>query len=116
MREILLPCVLALGLGLSACGGAPPPHAQMGTAQASVRAAEVGGAPAIPKAELYLKHARDRITVAKKLMDEEENERAQLELEQAAADAELALALAEEAKARQDAQAALTRVQQLMEQ
>jgi len=88
----------------------------MTTAEASVRAAEVGGAQGIPKAELYLKHARDQIASAKKHIDLEENETAELELQRAAADAELALALAEEAKARGDAQAALLRIQQMMEQ
>jgi hypothetical protein len=87
----------------------------MTTAEASVRAAEVGGAQSIPKAELYLKHARDQITSAKKHIELEENETATLELDRAAADADLALALAEEAKARTEAQAAFQRVEQLME-
>ena len=71
---------------------------------------------AFPKRSSISKHARDQIVSAKKHIDLEENETAELELQRAAADAELALVLAEEAKARGDAQAALLRIQQMMEQ
>lgn len=108
------PAVLVGGL-LVGCGAAVP-HQELTSAEAAVRAAEVGGAPSVPKAELHLKKARDQIAVAKRLIEEDENERAFYELKRAAADAELALALAEEAETHHQAQAALRRVQQLMEQ
>lgn len=81
-----------------------------------MRAAEVGGAPSVPKAELHLKQARDQIDVAKRLIEEGDNERALFVLKRAEADAELALALSEEQQARRDAEGALKRIQQLTEQ
>jgi hypothetical protein len=88
----------------------------MTSAEAAVRAAEVGGAPSVPKAELHLKQARDQIDEAKRLIEEGENERAAYVLDRAAADAELALALAEEQESRREAEGALKRIQQLTEQ
>ncbi|NLE88878.1 MAG: DUF4398 domain-containing protein [Myxococcales bacterium] len=116
MRLETLFLVTVCGLGVGACGGAAVPHAQITSAEASVRAAEVGGAQGVPKAELHLKHARDQIEAAKRLIEEGENERALYVLKRAEADAELALALAEEQQSRRDAEGALKRIQQLTEQ
>lgn len=116
MRLAKLFLITSCGLGVLACGGAAVPHAQMTSAEAAVRAAEVGGAPGVPKAELHLKHARDQIDAAKRLIEEGENERALFVLKRAEADAELALALAEEQDARRDAEGALKRIQQMTEQ
>lgn len=108
--------VTLLGLGMWACGGAAVPHAQITSAEAAVRAAEVGGAPSVPKAELHLKHARDQIDAAKRLIEDGENERALYVLKRAEADAELALALSEERQSRDDAEGALKRIKELTEQ
>lgn len=116
MRFAVLSLVMSCGFGLGACGGAAVPHAQMTTAEAAVRAAEVGGAPSVPKADLHLKHARDQIEAAKRLIEDGENDRALFVLRRAEADAELALALSEEQESRRDAEGALKRIQQLTEQ
>lgn len=116
MRLEMLFLVTLCGLGAGACGGAAVPHAQITSAEASVRAAEVGGAPSVPKAELHLKHARDQIDAAKRLIEEGDNERALFVLRRAESDAELALALSEEQQSRRDAEEALERIQQLTEQ
>jgi hypothetical protein len=105
-----------LGFSTVACGGAAVPHKELATAQASVRAAEVGGAAEDPQAELRLKNARDKIAEAEALIKEDENETATLRLREAESDAELALALAQQAKAKAEAEAALKRIKQLMEE
>ena len=94
--------VLVVGaLALSACGGAAVPQDKLTSAEASVRAAEVGGAADNPQAALHLKYARDQIAEAQKLIEDDENEAAAALLARAEIDAELALALSrvEEAKA-----------------
>jgi hypothetical protein len=103
-----------LGAAQLACGGTPPPHTQMATAQASVRAAEVGGAPTHPQAELRLKHANELIAEAEALMKEGDNEEAELKLRAAESDAELALALALKEQAKKDAEQALKRIKLMM--
>jgi Domain of unknown function (DUF4398) len=104
------------GFAALACGGAAVPHRELATAQASVRAAEVGGAAEDPQAELRLKNARDKIAEAEALIKEDENELATLRLREAEADAELSLALAQQAKAKGEAEAAMKRIKQLMEE
>jgi hypothetical protein len=115
-----LACVLMmLAGGLTACGGAAIPQEQLTTAQAAVRAAEVGGAPADPRASLHLKKAKDQIETAKALIADDDNERAAMILLRAEVDAELALALAQElgmqaqaAKARQEVEQLRTSIPQ----
>src|SRR5436190_2087546 len=82
-----------------ACGGMPVPQDQLTAAQASVKGAEVAGAPNNPKAALHLKLATEEVETAKKLIADGKNEEARREVDRAQADADLALALAEEAKA-----------------
>jgi len=103
-----------LGAAQLACGGAAVPHQEMATAQAGVRAAEVGGAPEHPQAELRLKHANEKIAAAEALIKEGDNETATLRLHEAAADAELALAIALKEQAKKDAEQALKRIKVLM--
>ena len=113
MRFTTLPII---GVGCSllfACGGAAIPNEQLTTAKASVAAAEVAGAPQEPAAALKLKHARDQIEQAEKLIAEEENEAALWLLKRAAVDAELALALAEEAETAREAMAAREALEKL---
>jgi len=114
MRAHMATYGLVLGLMTQACGGAAVPHEQMTAAEASVRAADVGGAQASPQAELRLKQARDQIEEAKKSIAEGENEKAYYILLRAESDAELALALAEEESAKTQALEALKRIQKLM--
>ncbi len=97
----------------SACGGAAIPQEKLSAAEAAARAAEVGGAPNNPKAALHLKYARDQISEAKKLIEEDENEKAAALLARAEVDAELALALARVESARAEARAALEEVKEL---
>lgn len=116
-RQILtlIGSLTVLGI-VSACGGAAVPNQEMTSAKAAVSGAEVGGAQDEPQAELRLKHARDRIAEAEKLIEEGENEEAARKLREAQADAELALALSLEAKAVADAERSLKRIKELMEQ
>jgi len=114
MRAEKLTYVMLLGLAAQACGGAAVPHDQMTAAEASVRAAEVGGAKQSPQAELRLKQARDQIEEAKQWIEQGENEKAYYVLLRAEADAELALALAQEETAKKQASDALKRIQKLM--
>lgn len=116
MKEKQLIAILVGAVWIQACGGASVPHQQQTAAQASVRAAEVGGAESLPQAELHLKYARDGIQEAEKLIEKGKNEEAELLLRRAEADAELALALAEENQTKLQAQEAHERVLQLTEQ
>ena len=102
MRFITIQMVLGVGLVLAGCG-AELPTEQLTTAKASVAAAEVAGAPDEPAAALMLKHARDQIEQAEKLIADGENEAAAWLLKRAAVDANLALALSEEAETAQAA-------------
>jgi hypothetical protein len=104
------------GLNAVACGGAAVPHSELSTAQAAVRAAEVGGAAEDPQAELRLKNARDKIAEAEALIKEGDNEEATWKLREAESDAELASALAQQTKAKAEADAAIKRIKQLMEE
>ena len=102
-------------LCLTACGGAAAPTEPLTAAEASARAAEVGGAENHPKAALHLKYARDQIKQAKKLMSDNENERAAMVLQRASVDAELALAMARERQARTEADEAIEDIAELKE-
>lgn len=98
---------------LVACGGAPMPQAQLTSAESAVRAAEVAGAPDIPKGKLHLKYARDQITEARALMEEKKNEEAERVLMRAEIDARYAHALAEHEEATQEAQEVLDQIEEL---
>lgn len=102
MRSTTIYIVLGLSAMLAGCGAAMPTE-QLTTAKASMAAAEVAGAPDEPAAALMLKHARDQIEQAEKLIADGDNEPADWLLRRAAVDANLALALAEEAATAQAA-------------
>ncbi len=73
----------------------------MARSQAAIRAAEESGADQLdPKAQLYLKLAREQLAKGKELMDVDENDRADRVLRKAEADAELARGIAHVQKAR----------------
>jgi hypothetical protein len=112
-HQRLAPVLALAALLFVGCGGAAVPQDQLSSAEAAARAAEVGGAPNNPKAALHLKYARDQISEAKKLIEEDENERAAAVLSRAEMDAELALALARVDQARAEAQAAIDEVKEL---
>jgi len=114
IRQTTFAIVTMLGAVQMACGGAAVPHQELSTAQASVRAAEVGGATQHPQAELSLKHANDKIAEAQALIADGENELAALRLREAESDAELALALALKEQAKKDAEMALKRIKLMM--
>jgi len=105
--------LFAITLLATACGGAAVPQDQMTAAQASVRAAEVGGAPNDPQAALLLKKCQDGIAEAKKLIEDGKNHRAEMVLLKAQADAELALSLAQELTMKGEAADAKKQLQEL---
>ena len=96
-----------------ACGAGAPPTHQLTKSKAAVRAAEEVGAKDTPKAALHLKMANDHIRNAEMLIVEEEFDDAGLILRRAESDAELAIELAREAKTRDEAEAAMRKVQEL---
>jgi hypothetical protein len=101
---------------VSACGGSyPEPRNQLAASEASLRAAEVGGAQNDPQCALHLKRAREQVETGKALIQEGENERAEWVLRRAQADADLALALATEQAHQKQAAAAKEELDQLKE-
>jgi hypothetical protein len=113
MKEACVAIVALATLGLVGCGGAAVPHSQMADSEAAVRAAEVKDAARIPKGDLHLRYAQDQIKEAEALIDEGENETAELVLRRAEADAAFALALAQANDARDRAQKAKERIEDL---
>jgi hypothetical protein len=114
----LLKLQVALGCLIlaQACGGSVAPEA-VTAAKAAVRAAEVAGAEDEPNAALQLKHARDQIAQAEKLIQEEEDPQAATWLlRRAEVDADLALALSEERKTVAEAQEAKDDLEKLKKQ
>ncbi len=89
------------------------PQAQLTSAESAVRAAEVAGAPEIPKGKLHLKYARDQIVEAKALMEHKKYEEAERILRRAELDARYAHAIAEHDEATQEAQEVLDRIEEL---
>jgi hypothetical protein len=104
---------ICLSTALAACGGSSPPTHQLTESNSAIRAAEEVGAENTPKAALHLKMARDHLRNAEALIVEEEYEDAALVLKRAEADADLALALARESQARNEAEQAMRKVQEL---
>jgi len=107
IRTHLSASVVFVGLCLLVgCSSFPSPAEQMARSQAAIRAAEEADADKLdPKAQLYLKLAREQLAKGKDLMDADENERADRLLRRAEADAELARGIAhvQKAKAGQEA-------------
>lgn len=104
---------MLLALTASACGGAAVPQDKLATAQAAIRAAEVGGAPSEPQAALLVKKAQDQVAQAKAEIEEGNNEEAAMTLTRAETDAELALYLAQERTMKLEADKARQQVEQL---
>lgn len=104
------------GLLAAGCGSAVGTDRSYTETAATVRAAEAIGAEDTPQAALHLKMARDGLSEAERLMNDDEHDQAMLVLDRAEADADLALALAQEAEAEAEAQEALDKVEKLRQQ
>ena len=102
--------VSILALALGACASFPVPSEHLAQAESGSRAAQEVGAGNEPSAALHLKMANDQIAEAKKLMANGDNERADAVLLRARSDAELSLQLAKEARAKNDAAAAVGKI------
>jgi hypothetical protein len=100
-------------LVLSACGSSAVPQAENAQAVAAISAAEAAGAGGVPKASLHVKMAKDNVALAEKQVRDGDEEEARATLERASADAELARALTTEQQVRDEANAAIRRVEQL---
>lgn len=105
--------LICMGALLAACGGAALPQAELTSAESAVRAAEVAGAPDVPKGKLHLKYARDQINEAKALIDEGKNKEAKRVLQRAEVDARYAHVLAEQEEAAVEAEEVLERIEEL---
>jgi signal transduction histidine kinase len=110
-----LGALLLVGVGVAACGGAPPPTDQLATSQAAIRGASEAGAEADPRAKKHLQLAERQLEEAKALIEDDDNEAALLMLQRAEADAELARALAKKSETSAQAVEALTEVKKLEE-
>ncbi len=92
---------LPMLLGVAACGSSfPPPNDEWSAAQADLGRAEGGGATNVPDAKAHLVVAREDLTTAKQLIDQD-NRRAASLIALARTEAQLALSLAK-AKLAQD--------------
>ena len=105
--------LLTLTLIMSGCASTPEPHTALAEAQAEVSVAEATGAQEVPEASLHLKMAKDAITEAERLMQENKNAQATAVLSRAQLDAELAASLAQEQDMKTKAQEQLDRVKSL---
>jgi hypothetical protein len=103
----------AASVVLGACASSPVPADRLARSQAAVRSAHEVGAENVPPAALHLKIANEELGMAKKLIEDGDNQRAEYILLRAEADANAALALAREAQARDDAQRTIDQVQKL---
>lgn len=103
MKTIALGLV-ALSALAAGCASTPLPADRMGSAQASIRGAEVAGARNEPTAALHLRLAQENYDKALKMAKDGDSDRAKLVLQRAEADAELALLLSKEHQERAEAQ------------
>lgn len=81
-----------------------------------IRAAEEAGADKVPQASLHLQLAKENLELAKAQSGKGEKEQAASTLLKAEADAELAVALSHGDAERNEARAAIARVQQLRQE
>jgi hypothetical protein len=88
--------LLALGCGASY----PPPTQQVSDVEAANRSANELGAQQNPKAQLHIKYAEEQLQLAKKAMENDDNEAAEGLLARAKSDAELAIAFTREDNAK----------------
>lgn len=90
--------VVVLALTAAACASRPYPAARVGSAEATVRAADEAGSSRIPEAAMHLRLAHEALARARASMAQGDYERAERQLLRAEADAHLAMALAREAE------------------
>jgi hypothetical protein len=103
----------AASVVLGACASSPVPADRLAHSQGAIRSAHEVGAENVPPAALHLKVANEELNMAKRLIENGDNDRAEYILLRAEADANAALALAREASARADAQRTIDQVQRL---
>lgn len=89
----MLWAALAVG-GAVACGKAAVPTEKLADSRSAIRAAEEVGADKYTDSSIHLKLAKDRLSIAERLIREDEPGRASLYLSESQADADLALAMA----------------------
>jgi len=108
--------VLAVVAGASmvGCASAPPMRTESSTS--GIRAAQEVGAEKVPQAALHLQLAKEELERAKKLGADGDKEQGSSMLLRAQVDAELAVALSRESAERTEAQAAVGRVNQLLQE
>ncbi len=112
-RLLLLPLALSSTLLLAACAGNPPTE-NLAAANAVMKSAEAAGGPEYAPAEM--KTAKDKMTQAQLLLQEEKYEEARRMLEQAEWDARVAERRALAGKAQRSLQDAQQGVQQIREE
>lgn len=99
----MLWAALAIG-GAVGCGRAAVPTEKLADSRSAIRAAEEVGADRYTDASIHLKLAKDRLSIAERLIREGDADRAAWYLSESQADADLALAMARN----QEEQAAAT--------
>ena len=97
----------------SACASQQLPQQQLVDTNAAIDSAREIDKGETPSVELHVKFARDQITLAKKYMEDGEDEKAARMLDRAQADAEVALAQARTQESRQEATEAWNEVAEL---
>ncbi|HBR98015.1 MAG TPA: hypothetical protein DD979_11650 [Gammaproteobacteria bacterium] len=88
-KSLIKTCAIGLiATGLAACSSMPAPTTEVALSESAVKDAEVAGAREY--APLELRRANEKLSQARKAMEEKEFEEAKLYAEQALVDAELA--------------------------
>lgn len=103
-------------LAAAGCASAPKPVDTLARSEAAVRSAQVMGAEQNPTAALHLRLAQEQLQLARRKMNDGDNERARYLLLRAQADADLAMNLAQEARAQDDAARTMQQVQSMQTQ
>ncbi|MEM9695390.1 MAG: DUF4398 domain-containing protein [Myxococcota bacterium] len=109
-RPIALAALASLTI---ACGSSTVSTARVANTQAALSAAREGGAEQHPSSAYHLELARKQMRQAQTFIENEDTEKARRALDRAQLDAEVSLQKARSAQARERAQKALERVEQL---
>ncbi len=110
----LLVLTIVTAASIVGCASAPPMRTEPSTS--GIRAAEEVGAAKVPQAALHLQLAKEELERAKKLGADGDKEQGSSMLLRAQVDAELAVALSREDTERNEARAAVGRVNQLLQE
>ncbi|HSX70728.1 MAG TPA: DUF4398 domain-containing protein [Pseudomonas sp.] len=112
-RTLLLTLTLGGSLALAGCAGNPPSE-QLASASAVIKSAEAAGGPEFAPADM--KAAKDKMSQAQVLMQDQQYEQARRLIEQAEADARVAERRALAGKAQRSLDDAHQGVQQIREE